>query len=250
MPHRTVSQAAQSLVASGSMSQQVATQLAQTDRQIPVTEIRRGFEDPVFSCFVIDASPSMQPFADAVIKGQQRAIDTLRGSAKCKKGALYVGQWTFSSDMNLLNSFSLLDRSKNDGVVLLDNVKYQPETGDGTALYNTVFHVLQHMAVNIAHAYGQNLRTTFSIAVITDGEDNRSDVAPGEIKSIVQELKTKGHLAKSLVIGIENTKFSSSAIHSIKDALGFDEAIAVGQSDSEIRRAFALASQSAVAAQT
>jgi hypothetical protein len=253
MPHHstvsTVSQATKSLVATGNMSPQIASQLTQADRSIQVAEVKRGFEDPIFSCFVIDASPSMEPFTNAVIQGQQRAIETLRGSAKCRKNALYVGQWLFSSDITLLNSFALLDRSKNDGVSILDSQRYQPQKGDGTALYNTVFHVLQHMAVNIAHAYGQNVRTTFSIAVITDGEDNRSDIQPSEIKMIVQELKAKGHLVKSIVIGIEHAKFSQQTITKIKDALGFDDAITVGQSDSEIRRAFALASQSAVAAQ-
>jgi hypothetical protein len=249
MAHNSISVATQSLVTSGNMSQSVASQLAQTDHAIQVADVKRGFEDPIFSCFIIDASPSMEPFCDAVLQGQHRAIQTLRGSAKCKKGALYVGQWLFSTDVTLLNSFALLDRAGSDSVRILDRQQYQPEIGDGTALYNTIFHVLQHMAVNIAHAYNQNLRTTFSVAVITDGEDNRSDIKPSEIKAIVQELKAKGHLTKSVVIGIEHAKFSHQVIEKIRDGLGFDDAIAVGQSDSEIRRAFALASQSAVSAQ-
>jgi Mg-chelatase subunit ChlD len=133
---------------------------------------------------------------------------------------------------------------------LLDRQKYNPDAGDGTALYDSVFHVLQHMAVNIAHAYGQNLSTTFTIAVITDGEDNRSSIQPSEIKTIVQELKSKGHLTSSIVFGLQHSKFSPQAISDIKDAMGFDEAIPFGRSDSEIRRAFALASQSAVRSQT
>jgi hypothetical protein len=251
MPHHsTVSQATQSLVTSGNMTPRVAAQLTQNDRSVRTADFARGFEDPVMSCFLIDASPSMEPYADAVIQGQQLMIKTLRGSAKCRKDALYVAQWLFSSNITMLDPFSILEKSANDSVSALDNKRYRPQDGDGTALYATVLHVLQDMAANIAYALGQNIRTTFTIGLITDGEDNRGGAQPSDIKAIVQDLKANGHLARSTVIGIEHAQLPRQKIIDIKDSLGFDEAIFVGQSASEIRRAFALASQSAVQGQT
>ena len=250
MPHRMpVSQATTSLVNTGNMSRQVASQLMQTDRSVNVAELRRGFEDPVMSCFLIDASPSMAPYADAVIQGQNVMLSSLRGSAKCRKNALYVAQWLFSGDIKILNPFSPLQKAGPDSVAVLDATNYRPENGDGTALYATVLHVLQDMAANIAYAFGQNIRTTFTVGLITDGDDTRGGAQPSDIKSIVQELKAKGHLSRSTVIGIQNPHLPRQKIAAIKDSIGFDEDISVGQSASEIRRAFALATQSAVRGQ-
>jgi len=249
MPHFTVSQAAEQMAKAGTVSQIVASQLSQADRSVKVADVKRGFEDPQMSCFVIDASPSMDPYRDAVIQGQQVMVNTLRGSSKCRKNALYVGQWLFSGTPALLNPFTTLNANGGDTVTLLDSKNYRPEDGNGTAIYDTVFQVLQDMAANIAYSTSQAIRTTFTIGVITDGDDNRSNIQPDEVKSIVQELTSKGYLTRSLVIGIDNPDLPRAKIEAIREILGFAESIFVGQSASEIRRAFALASQSAVRAQ-
>ena len=150
MPEYTVSQAAAAMVKAGTVSQVVASQLSQADRSVKVADVKRGFEDPVMSCLVIDASPSMDPYKSEVIKGQHVAVSTLRGSAKCRKNALYMGQWLFSAEPTLLNPFTALNQNGTDAVVLLDQNRYRPQDGDGTALYTTVFQVLQDMAANIA----------------------------------------------------------------------------------------------------
>jgi hypothetical protein len=160
-----------------------------------------------------------------------------------------MGQWLFSAGPTLLNPFTALNQNSNDAVILLDENSYRPQDGDGTALYTTVFQVLQDMAANIAYSISQHIRTTFTIGVITDGEDNRSDVRPEDVKLIVQELRSKGYLTKSVVIGIENRDLPPAKMSAIQETLGFDEAISVGQSASDIRRAFALWSQSAIRGQ-
>ena len=249
MPQYKVSESVVAMVKAGTVSQRVASQLSQADRSVSVAAVKRGFEDPVMSCLVIDASPSMEPYRAEVIRGQHVAVSTLRGSTKCRKNALYMGQWLFSGTPTLLNPFTALNQNGGDSVVLLDQNRYRPEDGNGTALYTTVFQVLQDMAANIAYSISQHIRTTFTIGVITDGEDNRSDVRPEDVKMIVQELRSKGYLTKSVVIGIENRDLPAAKMSAIQETLGFDEAISVGQSASEIRRAFALWSQSAMKAQ-
>lgn len=246
MAQIALSQAASTLTAHGTLSQTVASQLSQGDRSIRVADVRRGFEDPVMACFVIDASPSMKPFRDAVIEAQHEMIEILRGSAKCRKNALYVAQWLFSNDATLLNPFQLLNSTGSDSVARLDTSSYRPEDGNGTALYITVFQVLQDMAANIAYALNNNIRSTFTIGLITDGEDNKGKVPPSDIKAIVQELTQQGHLTSSVLFGIENPGLSRARVVEIQETLGFSDAVFVGQNAADIRRAFVLASQSAI----
>ena len=251
MPHVqsiNISQAGQSLAASGNISRPVAQLLAAEDRSIQLADITRGFDDPIMSCFIIDSSGSMEDYRDAVIQGQNIMLDTLRGSSKCRKKALYVAQYLFSSDSQLLNPFIQLDANKNDSVVVLNSSNYSPF--GATALYATIYQNLQNMAANIAYALSQQIKATFTLGVFTDGEDTEGGVNPEDIKSIVQELKAKGHLAKSVILGITHGNLSPTKVNEIKERLGFDEAVAVSQSPSEIRRAFAMASQSAVRAQS
>jgi hypothetical protein len=239
-----VSEATKQLLESGDISAEVASQLSRSDREIVVAGIKTRFEDPAMACFLIDASPSMEPYVDAVVEGQRLMVNTLRQSAKCRKGALYIGQWLFSGTSSLLNPFRPLSQGAADEVALLDQVNYRPQDGNGTALYQTVFHVLQDMTANIAYSLSQMVRASFTIGVITDGEDNRGGVYPAEIHAVVSELRSKDYLTKSVVIGIENPKLPRATIIEIQSRLGFDEAIFVGQSNQEIRRAFALASKS------
>jgi hypothetical protein len=191
----------------------------------------------------------MARYRDAVIQGQGIILDAWRGSSKCRKNVLYVAQYLFSRDSQLLNPFSLLDAGKKDQVAVLGTGNYDPNAGDGPALHQTVYQVLQDMAANIAYALSQRIKTTFTLTVISDGEDNIGGADPSDIKTIVQELKSKGHLAKSTVVGITHADFTSAMVNEIKERLGFDEAILCSQNPSDIRRAFALASQSAVRAQ-
>lgn len=249
MPHSvSVSDATDQLLADGAISREAAGHLG-TGRTITVPEMKRGFEDVVMSCFLIDASPSMTPFVDAVVQGQHAALEALRGSAKCRKAALYVGQWLFSSDVKLLNPFTLLEKGGNDSVLLLGPNSYRPQDGDGTALYATVLHVLQDMAANMAYALSQHIRTTFTMALITDGEDNCGGASSSQIATVVNDLRSQGHLVKATLIGIESPDFPRANIEALQRELGFDELIFAGQDPREIRRAFALASQSAVRAQ-
>jgi len=138
--------------------------------------ILRGFEDPVMSCFVIDASPSMNPYTDAVIEGQQLMIKTLRGSAKCRKDALSVAQWLFSSDITLLNTgggyrwrggkiafkipIRLRNRQRSKEMCALNRSIYKPVSGHANrtnnrrirALFAALF--LMELLLSISGAWG------------------------------------------------------------------------------------------------
>ena len=250
MPRHTsvsVAQAAQELADDGILSSDVSARLAENDHSVSVPEVRhQGFVDPQLSCFVIDASPSMSPHTDAVIAGQRTLIDTLRGSSICRKGQLYVGQWLFSSTIQLLNPLTTLAEQPGDAVPLLDRSTYRPQDGHRTALYEAVFQVLQNVAANIAHGVKQGVRSSFTIGLITDGLDTEGGTDPSDIQKIVEELRGQDYLRTSVVIGIESRDLDRSRISDIQHTLGFDTSVAVTDSASGIRQAFEAASQSAV----
>jgi hypothetical protein len=107
--------------------------------------------------------------------------------------------------------------------------------------------VLRQMSTTIQYWRSEGVRVTFGIAILTDGVDNQSDkhnVRAEDVKAVVQELRAKKYLKKSLVIGIDNPALTCDKMTAIQQALGFDEAIPVGQSAKGIREAFELWSKS------
>jgi len=216
------------------------------DRETEIPNFAEATEDPFFACFVIDASPSMSPYRDDVINNHPVLLDILRASAKCKNDALYVIQYTFSSNSVRLHPFEKLDVRKQDKVAVLNSQNYDPDKGDSTSLYDTVFDLLKEMAVCIEQGYEDGIKSTFSIAVISDGEDNTSKINPADIRSVIQELRDKRYLRSSLVLGLLNPQFSSQRLEEIKNELGFEKAEPFGRDPKSIRRAFELASRSSV----
>jgi hypothetical protein len=250
MPHQksiSVSQATKSLAASGNISQAVANHLAENDRPVFLADIKRGFHDPVLSCILIDASGSMAECRDAVIQAQREVLDTWRHGANCRNNALFVSQYLFSTEMRQLNPPAQLTATKNDQVVILDTGKYDPD--GGTALHTTVYQVLQDIAVNTAYAFSQSMKMKFTLMLISDGQDTEGGADTNDIKTTIQELKAKGHLLISTVIGITHPKFTPAMVNELKERLGFDEAILSSQDPQAIRRACAQGSKSALNAQ-
>lgn len=217
------------------------------DREVEVPELPspdKIAEDPVFCCFIFDASGSMMPQRQAVIDSHPVLLDTLRKSAKCRTDSLYVIQYTFSSSAVMLNPFEKLDANKNDNVMALDINNYNPS--GSTALYQTIHKLLQDMAVSIDACEKDGIASTFTIAVITDGEDTEGGVYPAQIKSVITELRNRGCLRKSIVLGLLGQSFSRQQLENIKNILGFDEATSLENDPKAIRRAFQMASQSSI----
>ncbi|OQW91787.1 MAG: hypothetical protein BWK78_03575 [Thiotrichaceae bacterium IS1] len=228
------------------LSPETVAVLDREDREIEVLDLPNLSEDPRFTCIVIDDSASMNPYRDDVIAGHATMLETLRESAKCKNDALYVIQYLFAEVPRQLNPFARLDAQKNDDVTVLDHSNYKAD-GSGTALYKTLYHLLQDLAMSIEHSFNQGVTSSFTIAVITDGEDNVGGVNPADISKVVQELRTKKYLRSSVVLGLENPNFTKRRLEEIKTNLGFEEAISLSQQNpKEIRRAFMLASRSSL----
>jgi uncharacterized protein YegL len=246
MSNVNVAAAAGTLANQGTLSRPIAASLATNSRDVQVPDLSRLSTDPCFACFLIDTSGSMSPYRRDVIDGQHIMVDTLRASAKCKKGALFVVQYLFSDHVDVLNPFTQLGASAGDGVKLLDASTYDPK--HGTALYESIFYMLQDMAANIANAEANGVAASFTVGVITDGEDTEGGVQPSEIKNTMTELQTKGYLKSSVILGLVNADFDETMLQELKGRLGFQSAIALSQSGHDIRQAFLLGSQMASSA--
>jgi len=232
----------------GLLSRRATTILSsQGDRQIPLPQMKPGFEDPIYAAIIVDNSWSMEPYQAAVIRGQNQLLSVLRASNKCKRKALLVGHYLFSGTVKPLNSFELLDVAGNDRVTVLDDSNYT--FADSTALYQAVFHVLQEMIGSIHATRNQGIAAQFNIALFTDGEDNVGGVDPADIRTTINELRDKKFLRQSVVVGMtgdpaDADALTAASVKNIRDTLGFDQAITVDQTPAEIRRAFDLASKS------
>jgi len=234
----------------GIVSESVIDSLGRETCNVEVADISTLYADPVFSCFLIDESGSMEPYKQDVIDGQHEMLEILRKSKKCEKeDALFVSQCLFSDTVKVLNPFSKLSPDGIDDVIILKSGDYY-KPNSTTALYKSLFRLLQEMAANIANTADMGMASTFTIGVITDGGDTDGGIEPEEIRNIIQELLDKGILRRSVIVGLTNPYFTKAKLEELKTTLGFQEAIGLSQDDARaIRRAFVLASQSSVSGQ-
>lgn len=214
------------------------------NRTLEAPSLARVRHDPEFVCVLLDQSGSMQSLRRAVIRSQPLLLNPLRSSAKCRHQALFVGQYMFAASPTQLHSFKPLSPDGNDDVTILSEGTYHP--GGQTALYQTVYWMLQDSLMMADHCLNsEGLIPQFSIAVVTDGEDNLGGVDPGDIRRFLDEMRRKSSLRRSVVIGLLGDGLSAAQLEATRSVLGFDDVIQCGAtSEREIRRAFQLGSQS------
>lgn len=218
-----------------------------TNRTVKVPDIGKAKGDPVFLCILIDASGSMDVCKDAVVQSHPIALDALRGSALARNNLLYICQYLFESAPRNLHPFTPLSSAQGgDQVTILDSSNYTP--GGMTALYQTLHSSLQDLLVTLSYARKEGLAPCCSIALITDGEDTEGGTDPSSIHGLFQELRNQKILKSSVLVGLLNSNLTKNHLESIQKTLGFENLINCGQNSArEIRRAFVMASQSAVA---
>jgi hypothetical protein len=203
--------------------------------------------DPVFLCILTDASTSMTECVDVLIKSHPVMLDSLRESALARHNLLHVCQYLFNSDpVNLHPFVPLSTHSGNDQVTILDRSNYVPS--GMTALYKTLHSCLQDLLAMVSYARSEGLSPSASIALFTDGNDTEKGVSPSEIKNLFDELHDQQILKSSVLVGLLNSGLTRSHLVSIQKELGFKDMIECGRDSArDIRRAFVMASQSAVA---
>jgi len=219
------------------------------DREVLGPDLGDVSYPPIFTCILIDKSLSMASCKDDVIIAHREMINALRSSAVTRHKSHCISQYLFATDISSMGPATVLSPNENeDEVIILNDKNYIPD-GSSTALYKSLYYVLQDILTLIQSAYDEGLSAKVTIGIITDGEDNEGGVDPVTIRTFIQELQGKKILRSSVVVGLKSSNgLNEQKLEGIKEQLGFDDAIPCDQSDPRsIREAFRMASQSMIA---
>lgn len=211
-------------------------------------EDKKLLRTPVYTSLLIDVSGSMRNHTNEVITGHKEALSAIRGSMICKQRALFLMQHLFNHESQLLNPLTKVDKQANDSIVVLDNYNYKPHST--TALFDTLFEAINLICLEVnSLKVTKGRKPEIIIGVMTDGIDNESKSHnPGDIQKLMEHLKQENVIKSSVLIGWINPKdLSVKYLKDLQNKLGFEEAIALNQSDPKsIRKAFKLFSQRVV----
>ncbi len=231
------------------------------------TEKENLVEKPKFYVILlIDSSGSMQfPFnkicngnkeqgLEAVRKAmslaQEKCLESLRGSAHCLKRCLWVYQYVFNEEPEVINAPKLLSPFGNDEVKKIKETAYLP--AGLTALYTTIEEALSVTYDNYLRPAKENSRRIdkVSIIVITDGDDNYIDGVEKEKNVTVYNNKKNDKIKniKTLLrtLGLVGSDFSETNLKTIQTELGFEVSISIdGENEKSLRQAFRTASTNA-----
>lgn len=189
---------------------------------------------------LIDDSGSIRFVAgntEAVREGSNGAIEALQKTKQAQAGSIFAA-------LRFLNDGVLYDIRPIAGAELLTTSNFNPD--GGTPLYDQTI-VLCGTAIAKAQEYQNNGIAVRTInLIVTDGHDQHSQHSIADCASVVQDLlKTEMHIVAAIGITDGTTDFQT-----IFRGMGIpDQWILTPQNRAtEIRKAFALASQSAVRA--
>lgn len=211
-------------------------------------EDKKLLRTPVYTSLLIDVSGSMRNHTNEVITGHKEALSAIRGSMICKQRALFLMQHLFNHESQLLNPLTKVDKQANDSIVVLDSNNYRPQST--TALFDTLFEAINLICLEVnSLKLTKGRKPEIIIGVMTDGIDNESkSYSPEDIQKLMEHLKEENVIKSSVLIGWTNPKdLSVKYLKDLQNKLGFEEAIALNQSDPKsIRKAFKLFSQRVV----
>ena len=184
---------------------------------------------------VLDDSSSMYDNAQHARDGHNLVVDSLKASKQ--QAAVLCGVWTLNR--GVLQPYVLLDQA-----IRLDGSNYNP--GGSTPLYDQMILVLTAVAAKIAEFEQGGVTARAITFVTTDGADYGSVKKARDVAVIVKGLlATEQHIIAG--VGIEDGHTDFRDVFS-KMGLLNEWVLTPGNSPSEIRKAFAVVSQSAVRA--
>lgn len=210
----------------------------------------------VFLGILIDNSPSMnEPPSkiEGVIAGQNAMLEAFEGAKIDDKNALMIGQWLFDEGRQDINTWMAFGDPR---IQKLTTQTYAPQSGNGTALWDNLSSLLTAILYMAEQAQGFGIiETRCIVAVITDGQDNRSKTytSATELCPLISELTEKNRRDKEegvrvIYAGIADAAVSAEQHRRIALELGLDDSniLTVGETAKEIRRTFDLISEQTI----
>ncbi len=187
---------------------------------------------------LIDDSGSIRMVSgntEAVRDGHNAVLDALKG-AKAGDG--------IQVHCRYLNGTSLYPFVTIDNAVEMSQRNYNPQ--GGTPLYDQTLVLLATLVAKVADFENNGIPVRTVTAIITDGCDQGSTASAADVKKVVRDLlKKESHIVCG--IGVDD---GSTDYDQVFQEMGIPKewCLKVGNSPSEIRKAFALVSKSAVRA--
>jgi hypothetical protein len=172
--------------------------------------------------------------AGAVRDGHNFVLDALRGSKQSGEVLAHT---------RYLNGHVLFPYTALEHAVRMSTANYRPD--QGTPLYDQTAVVLGTVIAKSQELAQAGIAVRTVTLIITDGADAGSRrVRPADIKSLVDDLLAQEHHIVA-AMGISD---GSTDFHQVFRAMGIPDRwiLTPGNSASEIRRAFAVFSQSAI----
>ena len=173
---------------------------------------------------VVDVTGSVSPFASSLLEMVRNIVKACRKAPRSDN--LLVRIVTFNTNIYEIHGFQLLRHIDE----MTDYKSFNPY--GATALYDAV-----HTSIDATLKYGEDLRDqdygcNAIIAVITDGEDNSSNLSPGAIRDLLEDgiRKEKIESIISILIGVGR---DTAGLKDFKDNAGLTQYIDAGDATPE-----------------
>lgn len=189
-------------------------------------------EETINAVFVVDISPSISTYAKDLNFAFNDFTQTMQKSHVAEQ--LMVSIVTFNENVSVISGFQPIKQ--------IPQMDFKP-SGGGTALYQATAQGLK-----IAIDYRENLEASGVTAktllfVITDGEDNSSQVSAKQVKDKLQDILQKERNAFSfttILFGVGN----ATSFEKAQKDMGLQHLAKVGTTGAEIRKMISFISQS------
>lgn len=141
----------------------------------------------VIVMFAIDASPSMEPVADELIRAfNEVMIDGLKGASRGSVNTLVVGGLAFSSRIWPLWGGGF---KKISELPPLSKAEYDPNKGNATNLYQAQIDAITAASAYATTVYqGTGTMPKVIVVTLTDGADNVRQASVCDVKALVDGL--------------------------------------------------------------
>lgn len=182
---------------------------------------------------LVDESGSVSAFQNELTNAIKTVADACQKSPRSENLLFRLASFASGYKQDTVNeihgfcTLSSLNKDDYDG-------KIQPS--GGTPLYDATLNAVESLQAYASTLHAQDYFCNGIFFVITDGEENSSQVARGDtglerIKKTLQNLKTSETLdsVKAILIGVNDQDPNMKRyLQEFKDKAGFDEYISVG----------------------
>jgi hypothetical protein len=181
-----------------------------------------GAAEYTLSSIVQDGSGSVSGFAASLEQAIKMIFKSMDKSPR--KDNLMLRLTQFNDTLQELHGFKLLGSIKESDY---DNIL---KIGGMTALFDAVDESIQATSTYGKQLTAQNFLCNAIIVIVTDGQDNQSNITPEKIKQSLEDARKAENLESITVIlvGVTNAPGLDAYLQDFKDRAGITQYISIG----------------------